>query len=144
MGFSVSGSFAIIVLASFIAFGMVYPAAANGFERVTDAVGATHDDDLERQNTAIEIVQVDYQAGQLDVNVTNNGSSTLSINDTDLVVDNVYYAPEELDVHRVVGNPDSELWLPGETLFFRASIPDAPNRTKVVTEYGVADSEVVP
>lgn len=145
MGFSVSGSFAILVLASFIAFGMLYSAGANGVERVSEATTETYDDDLHRQNTAIEISEIEFQGSQLDVNVTNNGTTALALNDTDLIVDNSYQRQEDLQRFRVVGQPDSELWLPGETLFFRVDLPGGdPQRVTVATKYGVAVSGVVP
>lgn len=144
MGFSVSGSFAILVLASFIAFGMLHSAGTNSFERVTDATQDAYEDDLDKRNTAIDIVRAEHGSGQLDVNVTNNGTTALAVNDTDLLVDNVYQRPDDGDVEvEVVDKPDSELWLPGQTLSFRVQTSDAPGRVKVVTEYGVADGEVV-
>lgn len=144
MGFSVSGSFAILVLASFIAFGMLHTAGANSFERVTEATRDTYDDELDRQNTAIEIANVSHDGSVLDVEVTNNGTTTLSVEDTDLIVDNVYQRPDDPDVTvQVVEDPDSGLWHPGQTLSLEVSTSEAPGRVKVVTEHGVADGEVV-
>ena len=147
MGFSVSGSFAILVLASFIAFGMLHTAGANSFERVTDATKDTYDDDLDRRNTAIQIARLDH-AGHLDVNVTNRGTTALDLNATDVIVDGEYIPREDTHRFRVAGKPNSELWLPGEKLWVRvkqSALPDNdPNRVKVVTEYGVADVGVVP
>lgn len=145
MGFSVSGSFAILILATFIAFGMFYTAGANSFERVSDATTSTYEDDLDRQNTAINITELTYQGSHLDVNVTNEGTTTLSVNDTDVVVDNVYYAPGDAQYFRVAGDPNTGLWEPGETLFVRIQLSggETPARAKVVTEYGVADGGAV-
>lgn len=144
MGFSVSGSFAILVLASLIAFGMLHSAGTNSFERVTDATKDAYEDDLDRRNTAIDVVRAEYGSGQLDVDVTNNGTTALAVNDTDLLVDNVYQRSDDTDVQvEVVDNPDSGLWLPGQTLSFQVGMVDAPGRVKVVTEYGVADGAVV-
>lgn len=146
MGFSVSGAFAVLVFASFIAFGMLHSAGANSFERVTDATHDAYEDDLDRQNTAIEIVNVTFQDDQLVVNVTNNGTTALSVNDTDLLVDNAFQRSDSSDVEiQVVGNPDSDLWMPGQTLRYVIQFggSETPERVKVVTEYGVADAEVV-
>lgn len=142
MGFSVSGSFAILVLASFIAFGMLYSAGASGFERVTEATGATYDNELGQQNTAIEITNATHNGTHLIVNVSNGGSTALSINDTDLIVDGTYQSLSRSEVG-IVDQSDSELWLPGETLQFTISMDSAPERAKVVTEHGVADAGVV-
>lgn len=145
MGFSVSGSFAILVLASFIAFGMLHTAGANTFERVTDATKDTYDEELDRRNTAIEIARLDDQGSHIDVNVTNTGSTVLSINATDIIIDGEYYVPGNADKFRVPGRPNSDLWLPGEKLWVRILLPGQdPQRVKIVVEHGVSASGVVP
>jgi flagellar protein FlaF len=145
VGFSVSGSFAILVLASFIAFGMLQAAGTNSFERVSDATQDAYEGDLDRRNTAIEISELDYQGNHLDVNVTNSGTTALSLDATDLIVNGTYHAPDEYTWSRVDGDPNTELWLPGQSLEIRIQLPglDTPARVKIVTEYGVADAEVV-
>lgn len=143
MGFSVSGSFAIIVLASFIAFGTIYSAGTNSFDRVGDATRASHENALAQANTDINVTNASYGGGVLTVNVTNQGTTALSVNDTDLLVDGVYQPPGQLDAVSVVGHPNSDLWLPEDTLRFRLTRSTAPQRVKVVTEHGVADEVVV-
>lgn len=145
MGFSVSGSFAIIVVAAFIAFGMAYTAGSNGFERVTDATKSAHEMDLETKNTAVDVVRANYSAGQLEVNVTNNGTTALEVNATDLIVNGTYHTHDEFAHIEVDGDPDTAIWLPGEELFVQIGLPDLGStaRVKVVTEHGVADAVVV-
>ena len=144
MGFSVSGSFAILVLASFIAFGMAYSAGANSFERVTDATHDSYERGLDRQNTAINVSEVTYQSGDLEVNVTNTGTTSLSINATDVIVNGTYR--QSFQQFEVVGKPDSDLWLPGETLAISVndSSLQSGDTVKIVTEYGVAAGGMVP
>ena len=60
MGFSVSGSAALIFVAAFIGFGMFYSATANSTEMVNDAREDRSDRQLERTNTAIQITTVNY------------------------------------------------------------------------------------
>ena len=129
------------MLASFIAFGMLYSAGSTGFERVNEATGATADNQLGEQNTAIEITNATHDGTDPVVNVSNEGTTALSINDTDLIVNGSYQSVSPSEVG-VLGQPDSELWLPGETLQFTVTM-DPPTRTMVVTEHGVADSVVV-
>lgn len=145
MGFSVSGSFAILVVAAFIAFGMAYTAGANGFERVTEATKTTADDDLHRQNTRIDLVRLNYTSQTLTVNVTNNGTTALDVNATDAIVDGDYYSTAAFESVLVDGRADTELWLPGEELSVEIQLPDltTPARVKVVTEHGVATWGVV-
>ena len=144
MGFSVSGSFAILVLASFIAFGMVYSAGANSFERVSDATHDSYERGLDQQNTAINVSEVTYQSGDLEVNVTNTGTTSLSINATDVIVNGTYR--QSFQQFEVVGKPDSDLWLPGDTLSIRINDSglQSGDPVKVVTEHGVAAGRVVP
>jgi len=145
VGFSVSGSFAIIVVAAFIAFGMAYTAGANGFERVTEATKDTHESGLDAQNTAVDIVRANYSAGQLEVNVTNNGTTALAVDATDVIVDGTFHTHDEFDALLVDGEPNTAVWLPGEELTVRIDLPGLGSspRVKVVTEHGVADAVVV-
>ncbi len=143
MGFSVSGATAIIFLAMFISFGMFYSAAYNGFERVNDARNAQSEHVLKQENTALNITTVNYSAGYLNVTVNNTGSTTLKINDTDVLVDGVYPSASNITARDVDGNSDTELWLPGETLHYRINVSTAPKRVKIVTGPGPADTGVV-
>lgn len=145
MGFSVSGATVILFLGIFISLGVAYTAGNNGFEQINDAYEDSTDRELTQMNTAIEITDasVANEGGQLYVNVTatNNGSTTLSIDDTDILIDGNYTAHTDMDVLEVEGNSETDLWLPGETLQSNFSVSYTPQRVKVVTESGVAASE---
>jgi flagellar protein FlaF len=143
MGFSVSGSAAIIFAAMFIAFGMWHTTATNGFERVSEAQNDRADAALDRQNTdvAIDSVVLNATSNEMQVNATNHGASTLSIEETDVLVDNDYYAEWRTDA-TVDGSPGTDLWLPGETLVFNITVGSA-DQVKLVTETGVADTAEV-
>ena len=143
MGFSVSGSAAIIFAAMFIAFGMWHSAATNGFERVSEAQSDHADATLERQNTdvVIDSVVLNTTSDEMRVNATNLGSSALAIEETDVLVDNDYRT-EWRATATVDGNGGTDLWLPGEELSFNVSISSA-DQVKLVTETGVADTAEV-
>ncbi|WP_158056505.1 fla cluster protein FlaF [Halorussus halophilus] len=142
MGFSVSGATVVIFLGIFISFGMAYTAANNGMERVNDAYEGSQGDALEQQNTALSIVStsVGNAGGEtyLTVEVNNTGSTTLSVDDTDILIEGVYRPHTEMETLNVSGNKDTNLWLPGETLQFNTSVSTTTPRVKVVTESGVA------
>ncbi|MFB6188511.1 MAG: flagellin [Halapricum sp.] len=143
MGFSVSGSAAIIFAGMFIAFGMFYSATSNSMEQVTDAQGDWQDHSLAQQNTAVNVTGASYNAStnSLVVTVANTGATSLSVNGTDLLVDNTY---ETSFVDRSVdGDTSTDLWLPGEQLRYNVSFASQPSRVKVVTGPGVAATEVV-
>lgn len=146
MGFSVSGSAAILFLGFLAAFGMVYTATSNGFEQTTDANREARDALLDQQNTAIEITNVTFVNNDtLHVHANNTGSTSLSVNATDVLVDNEYLTGFVFE--RVDGQDGTDLWLPGEELHLKYTYDTnqstAPDRVRVVTGPGVADSEVI-
>jgi len=142
LGFSVSGSAAIIFVGIFLAFSTAYTASANGFERVSDATADVDDQALERQNTALSVnATYDTTNETLSVDVVNEGSTDLTVNGTDLLVDNAYR--DDYDVRRVDGDSSTDLWLPGERLHLEVSTLTKPSRVKVVSGPGVAVTEVL-
>jgi flagellar protein FlaF len=145
MGFSVSGSAAILFIAAFVSVGILYSAAFNGYERVQDADESHAEQVLERRNTAVNISNVTYNAGAdtITVNVTNKGSTTLSVNETDLLLDGVYKSSDSYVLSEVDGNGDTDVWAPGEKLTLNVSAATEPARVKIVTQTGIAETEVV-
>jgi flagellar protein FlaF len=143
LGFSISGSAAIIFVGLFLAFSTAYTASANGFERVSDARSAVNDEALERQNTELSITNVTYDAGNdtLTVEAVNEGSVGLSVGGVDLLVDNRYRS--NYTARRVAGNATTDLWLPGERLHVELNASTTPSRVKLVSGPGVADTEAV-
>jgi len=146
VGFGVSGSTAVIFLGVLIASGTLYTAAAGSAEQVSDARDAEGEELLDRRNTVIEVTDVVYNtsSGTLDVTVANNGSTTLSVEDTSLLVDNEYVVPNSTTVD---GDADTDVWGSDQVLEVgvdvNATTLDAsttPDRVKVVAENGVAAS----
>jgi flagellar protein FlaF len=144
MGFSVSGSFAIVFVGALLAFGVWHTAASNGFERVTEAQSDRADATLDQRNTDVAVESVTYDAVNetLRVNATNTGSTSLSLDDTDLLVDNEYRAGWQ-DRATIDGAAlETDLWLPGEELSTNVTVSD-PQQVKLVTGPGVAASSPV-
>jgi len=142
MGFSVSGSAALIFVAAFIGFGMFYSAAANSTEMVNDAREDRSDRQLERTNTEIRITTVNYNAtsNYLNVTVDNTGATELAVSDVDVLVDNSYQTGYRTAVE---GDAGTDLWLPRETLAINTTVDTTPGAVKIVTGPGVAATEVV-
>jgi flagellar protein FlaF len=144
MGFSVSGSAAVIFVAAFIGFGMFYSATANSFERVNDAREDQRDRLLDQQNTDISIISATWNStgeDNLVVTVDNTGSETLSVEETDLLVDNDYYSGYDTTVD---DEGSTDIWASQEQLTITVrSLSSQPDRVKIVTENGVADTMVV-
>jgi flagellar protein FlaF len=143
LGFSVSGSAAIVFVGLFLAVSTAYTASANGFERVTDARSAVDEAALDQQNTAIDIANATYDAGNdtLVLDVVNEGSTSLTVDAVDVLVDNAYR--DDAAVLQVGGDATTDLWLPGERLHLELSAPTSPDRVKVVSGPGVAATEVL-
>jgi len=136
MGFSVSASTALIFAALFLALGIFYPAMANSYERVQTADASQADRALEQANSDIQIAAVTSGT----VNVTNNGSTALPVNKTDLFINGAYQGRRTVTTS-IGGDTTTELWLPGETLTLDPSVIIANgNQVRVVTEHGVSAS----
>lgn len=136
MGFSVSGSAAIIFAAMFVGFGMFHSATANGFETVSDAQEDRTDRTLVQQNTELEIWSATWSSGTLTVRANNTGSTELAVDDVDLLANNSYVSGYDTSVD---GDGSTNLWLSQETLEITVTSLDSdPGRVKLVTGPGVS------
>lgn len=142
MGFSVSGSAAIVFIAAFVSVGILYTAAYNGYEEVTVAEDGQADRLLHQRNTDVSIVRTAYNSTESNftVEIVNEGSATLSVNETDVVLDGAYQPTWES--YNVSGSTTTDVWAPGESLNVTISTSTDPSRVKVVTETGVSVTEV--
>jgi flagellar protein FlaF len=144
VGFSVSGATVILFLGMVASLGIAYSGAFNAFEQVDNAYRDDADRVLDQQNTAVNVTNVSWDEtgpSYLTVEIENTGSTSLSVEDTDLLVDNVYQ--ETFENRTVDGNADTDLWLPGETLNLTVTVEPEPSRVKIVTETGVSATEGV-
>lgn len=151
MGISVSASTAVIFLGVFVAAGTLYPAVANGTERVTDARQVAADRTLDQKNTGINVTDVSYNttgSKVLEVRVENTGTTAISVPETNLLVDGSPNATRGSYSALVEGTTSSDVLLPGEELEIAVDpgLPDGvrPDRVKVVVDHGVSEFEEVP
>lgn len=143
MGFSVSGATVVILLGLLIGFGMFYSVADASVTRVVDA----HDDRADRlldvKNTQITPLEAKYNtsSGQLTGTVRNDGTTSIPISKTSVLIDGEYDTELVLAVESA---PDSDIWMPGENLLIETeSYDSAPESIKVVTADGVGASKPV-
>jgi len=141
MGFSVSGSAALVFVAAFIGLGMFYTATANTFENINDARDSQAERSLERTNTAISLTDVTYNqtANSLNLTLVNDGSTELGISSIDVLANNSY-----LTGYRTAAGGDeaTDLWLPEERLVVNATgVTQDPGRVTVVTGHGISATE---
>ncbi|PGF16457.1 flagellin [Natrinema sp. CBA1119] len=143
MGFSTSGATAIIFVGVLVAAGIAYPVFHSAQEERRTAIQDRDDRTLSMRNTAIAVDSWSYNESGNDnftMSVNNTGSATLSVAETDLLVDGVYRTRDSY-VTRVEGSAERELWQPGETLHVTvANRTPEPDRVKLVTEHGIAET----
>jgi flagellar protein FlaF len=138
MSFSVNGSYLIIGLAIFTAFATMFPAVSNTTGDVTNGFQKQFERSENIADTGISIVGsgYDFASGTLSLRIKNTGKTSLSIKNTDLLVDGVYVINESRST-TLSGDRGTDLWTPGETLTITVDTR-TPDRAKVVTEHGVA------
>jgi len=143
MGFSVSGSWVLIFVGTFAAFGSLYSTTANTAEDYADARELQHQHLEEIQGTALSIRSVSLADGVscgVNVSVENTGETTLDINETDLLYDNEYQVGWQ-SAAEVDGDDSTDIWRPGQTLSINDDdLLEAPDRIKLVAGPGVADT----
>ena len=140
MGFSVSGSAAIVFIGLIVAAGIAIPSVVGSFGSMASAQGQQTDRGVETLNTDISIQNTTYNAtdDELDVRLANTGSKTLSVNKTSTLIDGTI--PPAGDVTTdVEGNTNADLWL-NVTV---SNVSPEPDRVKIVTENGIAETAEV-
>lgn len=139
MGFSVSGSYALIAIGTLVAVGMAFTAGSNAIEQVSDAEQRFQDDRLHTRNTAVEFGTVSYNVSggdRLVIEVNNTGATGLKLSAVDILIDNDLRT--SFDTSSIDGDEATDIWLPGETLRLEVGLSSRPDRVKVVTGPGVA------
>lgn len=144
MGFSVSGSVAIISIGVLVAFGVMFPAVVDSSHQVSEAQSTQSERILDQQNTEITIDNATYDGTNLTVDVVNEGTVALDVEETDVIVDGHYVTPDETTVYQSLnktgGEATTSVWLSGEVLEVTVAVDPRPDRVKVVTETGVSDA----
>lgn len=139
MGFSTSAAAAVIFVGALVSLGILYPATAGSFDQVNGALGDQENRLLDQRNTDVAIEDVTYNetTDEVVINVSNTGTTTLTANETDTLLDG---GLQTANVARAVeGVTGRTLWAPGETVTLTVgNVSTAPGRVKIVTEHGVA------
>ena len=130
MGFSVSGSAAIIFIGLVVAAGIAVPPVVGSFGSLAGAQGEQVDRGIDALNTEFEIESATYDDDEdkSTINVRNSGSTTLSGEKTSVLVDG-QIEPDAVD---------DGLWVPGETRTIE--IDGQPHRVKIVAENGITET----
>lgn len=138
MGFSTNGAAAILFLAAFMVVGAVVPAAQASFEGVSESMASRENRMLATTNTDVNLTNATYNAttDELTVTVENTGTTSLLVNDTDVIVDGEIRSNATMAVE---GSARRTVWAPGQRLTITVSMPNQPQRVVVVTEHAVSE-----
>ncbi|WP_254546271.1 fla cluster protein FlaF [Halomarina pelagica] len=136
MGFSASGATAVVFVGLLVSVGTLAPVLDASYERRSEAQDRRAERLLDRRETAVETVNATYDnsTGEVTLVVANAGTTGLSVDDTDLLVDGRYVANWTASVE---GDPGRTTWLSGENLTATATAPTKPERVVLVTETGI-------
>ena len=159
MGFSTSGAVAVMLIAVLVAASVLVPTLFSISAQTGEAFSTSADQLRDQQNTDLEIQSVEYRYnesedvdadGSVNVTATNEGSQTLDLRDTDLLIDGQYerFTRENTTIDRS-GEPisDTNIWPPGTDLEIglddidgvEFEDDDELERVKIVTPTGVSD-----
>ena len=134
MGISVSAGTAVILIGVFLMLGVIVPGALNAHELVTTAEEERQQHHVNQQQTDINIQSITTDNDTMEVNATNNGTTSLSLAETSVVVDNTHRTIE----HTAIDNISTDLWLPDETATFEVA-GTGEEHLVLVTEHGITD-----
>ena len=133
VGFSVSGSAVIIFVGMMVAAGIAVPALVGSMGALADSQGEQVDRGIDALNTEFEVTSATYNAsgnGNLDLDIKNTGSTTLTLEGTSVLVDGEIRP----------GLAGTGLWVPGETIRIETGESSKPDSVKIVAENGIAET----
>ncbi|WP_049926452.1 hypothetical protein [Natronomonas moolapensis] len=141
VGFSVSGSAAIVFVGVMVAAGIAVPSLVGSMGALADSQGEQVDRGIDALNTEFEITSATYDSNntELTLELRNTGSTTLGVNETSVLVDGTIQRDADIQSTDVDGDSTAALWLPGQTLTIEIDY-SGPNRVKVVAENGIAET----
>jgi flagellar protein FlaG len=91
MGFAASVATIIIFIAIIIISTITYPTLVKSFKNVADAKDDRHNIQMDQVNTAIDIIDIsDIGGNQLQITVTNEGTTMLHASNASVLVDGMY------------------------------------------------------
>jgi archaellum component FlaF (FlaF/FlaG flagellin family) len=135
MGFAASVATIIIFIAIIIISTITYPTLVKSFKNVADAKDDRHNIQMDQVNTAIDIIDIsDIGGNQLQITVTNEGTTMLHASNASVLVDGMYtnYSVSP-----------SGFWSPQNDAVFTVSANVDQNHViKIVAESGKSDMEL--
>ena len=143
MGFSTSAAAAIIFTGVILMVGVMANVVFDTYGELRDAALAVSDSEYDRQRTRLSIIDSDYNATTVFLNVSNTGEVTLSTQELDLLL-NGSIASESILTRQVSGT-SSQVWGVHEVLYLEVSYGGANNWTRIrlITGNGVSGSKVM-
>lgn len=137
MGYGQSTAFAIVLIGVLVSLSILFPAVETTVGDVFGVYSDAQDISVQLENTEVSM-NATNQSGQVVVELTNEGSTTIHFEDVTILVDDDYVDPDSTSVE---GNTSRTYILPGETAEFQTGV--SGNRTKVVLKYGISLTDTV-
>lgn len=114
MGLSVAAATAIIFTGLVISYTIMHTTERSSDDTIRSAEEFDEDYTEFRRNTAIEIDNATYSSGQLYLNMTNAGSTSIDLADVDILIEGAV-STDTIDRDNItVEGTSSGLWLPLE------------------------------
>lgn len=138
MGFSVAAAAAILFAGTIVAFTTVVASIEQAGDSLREAQERSDAKRLDLLNTRISLVNGSTNGTAVDLNLTNNGSTTIHAKRIEVLI-NGTLATANTTLREVEGINSTDLWLPGQTLrLVVATTAGAPVAVKIVTDSGYA------
>ncbi len=130
MGFATSITVAIFFLAFMLIAAVAYPAISHSTASIRDSINDKHKLQMDELNTRINIISAIKIGSNIYITLSNNGSTVLHANRSDVLVDGSYTAYSV--------SPNGFL-LPGKNAVFTINADTAINHTvKIIAENGIS------
>jgi flagellar protein FlaF len=130
MGFATSIAISIFFIAIMLIATVTYPVIFHSTTSIRDSINDKHKLQMSRLNTHINIMSATQTGGNINITLSNRGSTVLNANKSDILVDGNYTS--------YIVSP-SGLWLPGKNAVFSVNADAATNHTlKIITENGIS------
>ena len=157
MGFSTSAAVAVMLIGFLLAAGVLFPTVFTAGSDTGSAFSAQADQSRDQINTDIDISEFAENDDEPTVVVTNDGTTTIDVMKTDVLVNGQYVDFDDYETTVVTETSDGEsdeneetdIWHPGSELEIELGIEELPDvndeddidRVKLVTEYGITAGE---
>ncbi len=130
MGFATSITIVIFFTAFMLIASATYPVISHSAKNIMDSTNDKQKLQMSQLNTRINLMSVIQIGENINITISNEGSTVLHAETSDILVDGNYTS---------YSVSPSGLWLPGKNAVFSVNAGAATNHTlKIITENGIS------